>query len=396
MSSNYPTTKDVLPNPLPTDKVDTVLHSNQHSNANDAIEAIQDKVGITDSEDTDSLDYQLNNTSSVSPGHKHEISDNTDVDTTGVTDGQVFVYESASSKWKPADTDAPDASTTVKGVSKLATAPASPTNPIAVGDNDPRVPTTDENDALVGNNTDIAVGSSNKFVTQTGLQDGAEVFGADAEASDTYVITLSPVPTALETGMVINFKANTVNTGACTLNVNGLGAKSITSRYNKALFDGDILANQIVTVVYNGTNFQMLSNPSQLYELESSSTNIQASADTERTTVSDTYAKIKEISVDDFGGIIHTTFQAKTDNPSFAYVARIYINGSAVGTERSGLDTVYTTYTEDISVSVGDLIQVYAHRSAGTNTTYIQNFRIGFNIIESIKTDVSGTTVITD
>jgi hypothetical protein len=34
---------------------------------------------------------------------------------------------------------APDASTTVKGIAKLATAPASSSNPIAVGDNDPRV-----------------------------------------------------------------------------------------------------------------------------------------------------------------------------------------------------------------------------------------------------------------
>lgn len=33
----------------------------------------------------------------------------------------------------------PDASTTVKGSTKLATAPASPTNPIAAGDNDPRL-----------------------------------------------------------------------------------------------------------------------------------------------------------------------------------------------------------------------------------------------------------------
>lgn len=43
-----------------------------------------------------------------------------------------------------------DASTTIKGITKLSTAPASAANPIAVGDNDPRVPTTDENDALAG------------------------------------------------------------------------------------------------------------------------------------------------------------------------------------------------------------------------------------------------------
>lgn len=45
---------------------------------------------------------------------------------------------------------APDSSTSTKGISKLSTAAASSTNPIAVGDNDPRIPTQDENDALVG------------------------------------------------------------------------------------------------------------------------------------------------------------------------------------------------------------------------------------------------------
>jgi hypothetical protein len=57
----------------------------------------------------------------------------------------------------------PDASTTVKGITKLSTAPVSATQPIAVGDNDTRVPSQSENDALVG--TSGTPSSSNKFVT---------------------------------------------------------------------------------------------------------------------------------------------------------------------------------------------------------------------------------------
>jgi hypothetical protein len=56
-----------------------------------------------------------------------------------------------------------DASTTVKGITKLSTAPVSPTDPIAVGDNDPRVPTQDENDALQG--TSGIPSNSNRYVT---------------------------------------------------------------------------------------------------------------------------------------------------------------------------------------------------------------------------------------
>ena len=117
--------------------------------------------------------------------------------------------------------------------------------------------TEDQIDALVGNLTTPS--SANKFVTQAGLQKGAEVYGADAEANDTYVITLSPVPASYYTGMVIQFKANTANTGASSLNVNTLGAIAIKKRNDQDTETGDIESGQIVTVVYDGTNFQMQS-----------------------------------------------------------------------------------------------------------------------------------------
>lgn len=86
-------------------------------------------------------------------------------------------------------------------------------------------------------------------------------FAADAEANDTYVITLSPVPTGYFTGMVVVFTANTANTGAATLNVNALGAKTIKKNHDKDLETGDIEAGQVVIVIYDGTNFQMISAP---------------------------------------------------------------------------------------------------------------------------------------
>lgn len=117
--------------------------------------------------------------------------------------------------------------------------------------------TEDQQDALAGNNGTPS--SSNTFVTQTGLQRGQEIYAADAEVSDTYVITLSPVPTAYASGMTINFKANTANTGAATLNVNSLGAITIKKHHDQDLETGDIESGQIITVVYDGTNFQMQS-----------------------------------------------------------------------------------------------------------------------------------------
>lgn len=178
-----------------------------------------------------------------------------------------------------------DASTTVKGITKLSVAPVSAVNPIAVGDNDGRVPTTGENDALVGNNTDIAVGTGNKFVTQTGLQKAAECYAADAAGSDTYVITLSPVPTSLVNGMTLRFKAQTANTGVATLNVNSLGALSIVTGLSTALATGDILANQVCEVIYNstGTVWQLMNPASVAATIYTNGTTTKDAADASAT-----------------------------------------------------------------------------------------------------------------
>ena len=85
-------------------------------------------------------------------------------------------------------------------------------------------------------------------------------YAADAGANDSYVITLSPIPAAYFTGMQITFKANTVNTGAASINVNGLGVKTIVKRVNTVLANGDIPALRLCVVIYDGTNF-VLQNP---------------------------------------------------------------------------------------------------------------------------------------
>lgn len=56
----------------------------------------------------------------------------------------------------------PLATETVTGISKLTLAAADPSDPIVVGDNDPRIPTQNQKDALAGTGTPS---SSNKYVT---------------------------------------------------------------------------------------------------------------------------------------------------------------------------------------------------------------------------------------
>jgi hypothetical protein len=59
MATNFPTSVDALINPGSTDSLSAPSHSDQHSNANDAIEALQAKVGIDGSTDVNSIDYKL-------------------------------------------------------------------------------------------------------------------------------------------------------------------------------------------------------------------------------------------------------------------------------------------------------------------------------------------------
>ena len=170
---------------------------------------------------------------------------------------------------------APDATQTVKGIVEIATTTEINSGAATGGTGASvvtrpqelqssiyglQLPTSGEKASLVGNNTDIAVGSGNKVVTQTGLQHNAEKYAADAGANDTYVITLSPAPTSYTNGMIVYFKANTINTGAATLNVNSLGAKTIVKGVSTTLENGDIPASSFNTVIYDGTNF-VLQNP---------------------------------------------------------------------------------------------------------------------------------------
>jgi hypothetical protein len=88
---------------------------------------------------------------------------------------------------------------------------------------------------------------------------GAFNFAADAQADDDYEIAPSPAITAYVTGQTIVFTATTANTGACTVDVNTLGIKSLKSIHDVDPADNYIEAGSVVVAVYDGTNFQITS-----------------------------------------------------------------------------------------------------------------------------------------
>lgn len=80
-------------------------------------------------------------------------------------------------------------------------------------------------------------------------------YGATTNSSNAYSVILVPAPTALVAGLRATIRINAANTGAATLNVNGLGAKSILKSNGTSVTSGFLKVNSVYSVVYNGTAF---------------------------------------------------------------------------------------------------------------------------------------------
>lgn len=99
-----------------------------------------------------------------------------------------------------------------------------------------------------------------QFANDAILRDGAHQWLTGVSGTNTVTgsTAASSAVSAYAAGQVFRFVAAGANTGAVTLNVNGLGAKAVTKRGATALAAGDIAAGSVVTVAYDGTQFQML------------------------------------------------------------------------------------------------------------------------------------------
>lgn len=90
-------------------------------------------------------------------------------------------------------------------------------------------------------------------------QSGSAQWLTSVSGTNTIAGNASPAITAYAAGQIFRFVPAGANTGAVTLQINGVGtAQSVTKNGTLPLVTGDILAGSIVTVVYDGTRFQLL------------------------------------------------------------------------------------------------------------------------------------------
>jgi len=155
---------------------------------------------------------------------------------------------------------------------------------------------------------DLDIGSNRITLTADGtatqdvatinqLQNNAPAFQAtDTGTANAYVIALSPAVTAYAAGQAFTFKAANASTTASTLNVNTIGTKAIKKLNDQDIASGDIESGSIVSVVYDGTSFQMTS------QLASSATSTPGGSNTQ----------VQYNSSGAFAGSANLTFDAST------------------------------------------------------------------------------------
>ncbi len=243
--TNFPNSIDTYVNPQPTDDEVLVPHAAQHQNHNDSVIALETKVG--------------SNNSTVQTSHDFKLSE--------VATGDKAVSKTATQTLTNKTLTAP----TITGgtsTSQTLTTPTVNVGADATGDIYAR--------SSGGGLTRIPNGSLGQVLTATGagvvpsfqtpttataqqIQDQSFVYAATSTGTDSYAITLTPAPASYVIGQRFVFRADVANTGACSLNVNGLGARTIVKGISTGLSDGDISANQIVDVIYDGTNLVMQS-----------------------------------------------------------------------------------------------------------------------------------------
>ena len=114
--------------------------------------------------------------------------------------------------------------------------------------------------------TNLGVGSAATDSATLGQVQASTTKLVTVTGTDTITGTLSPALTAYTAGQMFYFVAGGANTGAVTLNIDGLGARNMTRHGSIALVAGDILSGEVCVVVYDGTRFQLL-NPASYTNL---------------------------------------------------------------------------------------------------------------------------------
>lgn len=89
-----------------------------------------------------------------------------------------------------------------------------------------------------------------------GAADGPYLCAPAGGSGTTYTCTIAAVE-SYASGLMLVFKPDTASTGAATVNVSSLGAKSITRKSGNAVASGELASGRVYLLTYNGTAFEL-------------------------------------------------------------------------------------------------------------------------------------------
>lgn len=98
-----------------------------------------------------------------------------------------------------------------------------------------------------------------EYARASQVQDGAFTYLSSVSGADTITASAPIGLSAYAAGQEFRFVSIGANTGAVTLNINSIGAKPVTKDGATALAAGDIASGAVCVVVYDGTQFQLVS-----------------------------------------------------------------------------------------------------------------------------------------
>lgn len=108
--------------------------------------------------------------------------------------------------------------------------------------------------------TGVAVAASTTdYARADQVQNGSLVYLTGISGADTIIASAAISLAAYATGQKFHFVSAGANTGAATLNINNIGAKAITKNGATALVAGEIANGAACEVIYDGTQFQLVS-----------------------------------------------------------------------------------------------------------------------------------------
>lgn len=104
------------------------------------------------------------------------------------------------------------------------------------------------------NNLDAATAAAFALLpTNASINAGTVNYAADTGTANVYAVALQMTAASYSDGLVVAMKPLYANTGACTLNVDSLGAKSIKTEANGTPAAGDIVAGVPIELRYSST-----------------------------------------------------------------------------------------------------------------------------------------------